>query len=94
MIQVLKAGSGLDPEPEDYGRETISLEEAQKIVGGYVEEIKLKHRRIMLVNEDGCLLNLAYNYRATMLIHTEFDGAISPIVGNAIVCNRNEFKIK
>lgn len=42
----------------------FSLEEVQKIVGGYVEIIGLSDDNILLINEDGKLMGLAENVKA------------------------------
>ena|SRR5256885_2277434 len=45
----------------------FNLKEVQAIVGGYVEVIKLKDKRIMIINEEGKLTNLPRNEEATKL---------------------------
>ena len=47
----------------------FSLEEAQKIVGGYVEVIHLSSTQIMIVNEEGLIRNLPYNNDQSMKSH-------------------------
>lgn len=56
---------------------TLSLEELQKHVGGYVERVKIKAGE-MYVDEDGRAKGLAHNPRAS-------DVAGMTIVGNALV---------
>ncbi len=55
-----------------------TLEEAQKIVGGYVEMIYLPDGRQMLVDEDGLSKYLARNLLASVV-------AGRPIVGRALI---------
>lgn len=57
-----------------------TLEEAQEIVGGYVQVVRSPAHRDwqVLVNEEGLLLNLPFNSEATELCQTG-------IVGPAIV---------
>jgi len=66
-------------------KEKISLDEAQKIVGGYVQLLSLPNGKL-LVDEEGLLKNLPINAEASMLANQR-------IVGNAIFfakgCGRN-----
>jgi hypothetical protein len=55
-----------------------SLEEAQLAVGGYVELVRLKDGRQVLVNEEGLLQRLPINEEASLLCNRT-------IVGNALV---------
>ena len=63
----------------------FTLEELQEFVGGYIEIITLGGGKIMVVNEEGWLLNLPPNWAAT----TRY-GLGSVIAGNALVCNDEE----
>jgi hypothetical protein len=58
-----------------------TLEEAQKIVGGYVELVDLEGYGCLLVDEDGKLKRKHLNSEATKLYNKLFDGFI---VGNVI----------
>ena len=71
--------------PERVERKELSLEEAQEIVGGYVEMVRLTRDKIMLVDEEGLLKRLPYNIPATVV-------AGRHIVGTAIVCNTKAFR--
>lgn len=70
----------------------ITLEEAQQIVGGYIEipRSKLAHRSLV-VNEEGLLIGLPANTEATKLLHPDFDWSKQPghenfsLVGNVIL---------
>lgn len=61
----------------EYRKSKVSLEDAQKFVGGYVEVVSLGKRQ-MLVNEEGLLIGLPVNPEASQL-------AGQMIVGNALV---------
>ena len=78
-----------DKEEEDYtpknGR-TFILEEMQKIVGGYIEIIRLNDGRIIIVNEEGLLQGLPVNIEATNILRRDHS-TTQYIVGNAIVCD-------
>lgn len=65
----------------------ITLEDAQKMVGGYVEVVHPKKMPtvIMLVNEDGLDKGLPPN-----LVASQFYGGV--IVGNAIIIPRDQMK--
>jgi len=63
----------------------FSLEELQKVVGGYIEIVYLSEGRLMVVNEEGWLNNLPYNPSAS-----EIYG--HPIVGDVLICERKQIK--
>ena len=62
-----------------------SLEEAQKIVGGYVEMVRSPTHRDwqILVNEEGLLLDLPFNAEATDLCGTGIVGPAIVLKGDA-----------
>lgn len=43
----------------------ITLEECQKLVGGYIQILELPEGDQMIINEEGKLMGLEYNVRAT-----------------------------
>ncbi len=47
----------------------FSLEEVQKIVGGYIEVVGLSDGNILVLNEEGKLYGLAENPKATAIAH-------------------------
>ena len=67
----------------------FSLEELKTIVGGYIEIVPLGDERIMVVNEEGRLLNLPHNYTASRI--TSVLGIVD-IVGNVLVCHTSMVK--
>ena len=78
-----------DKGAEDYTPKngtTFELEEIQKIVGGYIEIVRLNDGRIIIVNEDGLSLNLPVNIEATNILRRDHS-TTEYIVGNAIVCD-------
>ena len=78
-----------DKGAEDYTPKngtTFELEEMQKIVGGYIEIVRLNDGRIIIVNEDGLSLNLPVNIEATNILRRDHS-TTEYIVGNAIVCD-------
>jgi len=51
-------------------KEKMTLEEMQDFVGGYIEEVPTLNKRLsLIINEEGLLNNLPYNYKATELVH-------------------------
>jgi hypothetical protein len=60
-----------------------SLEAMQTAVGGYIEPVRLGDGRIMYVNEEGRLVGLPANEKATQL-------AGQLIVGNAVILTEEE----
>ena len=78
-----------DKDSEDYTPKngtTFELEEMQKIVGGYIEIIRLNDGRLIIVNEEGLLQGLPVNIEATNILRRDHS-TTQYIVGNAIVCD-------
>ena len=67
-------------------RNKLSLEEMQKLVGGYIEIVRLNDGRIIIVNEEGLLQGLPVNIEATNILRRDHS-TTQYIVGNAIVCD-------
>ena len=68
----------------------FSLEELQKIVGGYIEVLRLGSEQIMVLNEEGKLYGLGVNDKATVLAVTA--GYADIIVGDVLVCPKEMVK--
>ena len=69
---------------------SFTIEELQEHVGGYIEIIRLTNKYLMVVNEEGKLLNLPFNSEATDIARRH--KAIYPndmIVGNALVAQES-----
>lgn len=69
----------------------FSLEELQGFVGGYIEIVRLNEGKIMVVNEEGKLLDLPVNLLATIPFQLTY-GPIDQIYGNALVCKEDEVR--
>jgi hypothetical protein len=67
--------------------ENASLEELQKLVGGYIELIYLKDENVLVVNEDGKSNNLDYNELATAEWISKGNNNGEFVVGNALLIN-------
>ena len=63
----------------------FTLTELQKYVGGYIQVIPLQDDLVMVINEEGKLLGLPRNDKATELanFHSNYNDYI---VGNVVIC--------
>lgn len=84
------SGEILEVSPEN-GKD-FSLEELQDFVDGYIEVVSMSDEEYMVVNEEGKLMNLPYNENATRVYNKAFGIPIDYIVGNALVCDKNQIK--
>ena len=78
-----------DKEVEDYtpkNGKTFGLTEMQEIVGGYIEIVRLRDGRMIIVDEDGKSKDKAVNIPATNILRRDHY-TTDYIVGNAIVCD-------
>ena len=78
-----------DKKAEDYTPKkgkTFGLTEMQEIIGGYVEPIRLKDGRMIIVDEDGKSKGKAVNIPATNILRRDHY-TTDYIVGTAIVCD-------
>lgn len=64
---------------------TFELEEAQKLVGGYIEIVRLPSDRIAVINEDGIGLDLPYNWPATARVAQLDPSNTFPLRGNVLI---------
>jgi hypothetical protein len=62
----------------------FTLDQLQKLVGGYIQVIELKDDRQMIINEEGKLMGLPYNDTATKIYNHHF-GRGDYISGDAII---------
>ena len=78
-----------DKGAEDYTPKngtTFELEEMQKIIGGYIEPIRLNDGRMIIVDEDGKSKDKAVNIPATNILRRDHF-TTDYIVGTAIACD-------
>lgn len=68
----------------------FQLEELSAIVGGYIECLNFTDGSLLVCNEEGKLMNLPYNERATDLVRK--NGYNDYIVGDVLICNTGEVK--
>lgn len=90
MARLLKTnGEIVEIEPKN-GKK-FSLEEAQQYVDGYVEVVQLKHREILICNEEGIIRDMDYNLNATALLKSSYGPGAQRLYGNVIHCLSKEF---
>ena len=70
----------------------FSLSELQAIVSGYIEIVDLFNGKIMVVNEEGKLIGLGINHKATEIYNEAFPMIFDVIAGDALVCNKSQIK--
>ena len=68
-------------------KENFTLSELQNYVGGHVEIVETKTGRLMVINEEGNLLRLQKNRKATDLYEY---GGTDIIVGDVLVIDKNQ----
>lgn len=94
MAIIVKANGHIE-NVEPKNKRDFSLEELQKIVGGYIEIVPLDNDQIIVLNEEGKLMGLKVNEIATTLYHEVNRFARSRmdfIVGDVLVCNSEQVK--
>lgn len=94
MAQIIKTtGEVIEVAPKN-GTD-FSLEEMQEIVNHkgnhYIEVIYLQNNKLMIVNEEGKLINAPINRKATDVFMLSF-GACDVVCGNVLVCDENQVK--
>ena len=76
-----------------------TLKEAQAYVGGYVEGISMPNGDYLIINEEGKLIGLPLNEKASKLWKSTFDnddyitGRDDFVVGNAILIKKQALKV-
>lgn len=68
----------------------FSLEEMCDYVDGYIEAIRLTHRLVMYVNEEGVIQQLPINQKAVNVVRAYRPGYHWPIVGNVLIASYYE----
>lgn len=86
MAKWIKAsGEVIDVTPKNEGK-TFTLEELKEYVGGWIECVYLNKHQVLVINEEGKLLNLPYNAIATEAYRLAFQPNNDCIVGDALLC--------
>ena len=74
---------------EPVNKTDFSLEELQKIVGGYIEVVPVFKNKYIVVDEEGRMKNYKHNETASRLVFGQVNG---DIVGDMLLCEQNEIK--
>lgn len=74
--------------PKNVGK-TFTLDELKEYVDGWIECVPLSKSEVMVINEEGKLLNLPYNGIATNIFHNAGGDRLDYIAGNALICEIN-----
>lgn len=69
---------------------SFTCDELQSFVGNYFELVPLKNNKMMVCNEDGKLLNLSVNVKATSLAWQNGFTSQDFLVGDVLYCEENE----
>lgn len=86
MAKWIKAsGEVIEVSPKTAGS-CFTLEELKGFVGGWIECINVSPTQVMVINEEGKLLNLPYNTIATEVFRIAFQPTDDFIVGDALIC--------
>lgn len=64
----------------------FSLKELHEFVGGYIEILRMGGHLIMVINEEGKLLDLPLNKTATEIFWGNTGNTSDYIVGNVLIC--------
>lgn len=68
----------------------FKLKELQQLVNGYIETLPVATNQLMIINEEGKLMKLPINKRATAIALENC--ILDVIVGDVIICLTNEIK--
>ena len=86
MVKIVKTnGEIIDLEDKQ-----LQLEQMQKVVGGYIEIVRLKNGWLVVCNEEGKLIGLEENPVATLVCNV--NGFNNFIVGDVIICESKYIK--
>ena len=85
MAQIIRADGSVE-EVEMPKKDGLPF--MQQVVGGYIEIVRIPDGRLMVLNEEGKLLRLPLNTKATALYNNLND----VIVGDVLVGTRKEIK--
>jgi hypothetical protein len=84
------SGMMLDATPKN--GKTYTLKEMQSMVNGLIQVIDLSPavNALMVMNEEGKLLELPLNVNATRIFRMAFEGTDDFVVGDVLICKKNQ----
>lgn len=86
MVKIIKInGEIIDLEDKE-----LQLEQMKKVVGGYIEIVRLKNGWLVVCNEECKLIGLEENPVATLVCN--INGLNDIIVGDVIICESKYIK--
>lgn len=80
---------GTEAEVTPKNGKDFKLAELSEFVEGYIEIVRLKGGKILVINEEGKLEGLKRNAKATELYRRAY-GDVDVIVGNALYCDTDQ----
>ena len=86
MAKWIKADGNVVEVSQKNAGKCFTLEELKGFVGGWIECINISPKQVMVINEEGKLLNLPYNAVATEAFRVAFQPTDDFIVGDALLC--------
>jgi hypothetical protein len=86
-ILIKTSGEKIVVKPAD--GESFSLKEVQDYVGGYVEIFRVGEKKY-LFNEEGLLLDLPTNTKATEELEKDCNQSVQTLVGDVLILEENE----
>ena len=91
-VVVLEAGK-TEGYIQSYPKESITLQDMQELVGGYIETVPLNESQYMVVNEDGRSLNLPINEMANAVLvqNNPHFAKFNTIIGNVFIIEMKDF---
>lgn len=90
MAIVIKTDGTKDAlQPKD--NKVFTLEELKSVVGVYIEIVQLTEDYLMVINEEGKLLDLPINVVATR-VYRASRNTDDFIVGNVLICSNKEIE--
>ena len=90
MGQLIKS-SGEVTEVKPANGKDFSLQELQQMVGGWIETFWIDNKR-WVVNEEGLLLDLPKNIKATETLEDACGQAVQILVGDVVILDASEIQ--
>ena len=86
MATLIKSnGEEINVSPNN--KRVFQLDELQNYVGGFIEIVRTKDNKMMIINEEGKINDLRVNTKASEIYqYSGFDF----IAGDVLICNENE----